>query len=85
MKGFTALSERFDHEVIDTLVNHIFTIFRNQIEKRGGWVEKYEGDAILAGFGAKQTHEDDAVRAIDAGLAMLNTLNDLNPQLQSHS
>ena len=79
MKGFTVLSERYDHEFIDNLINKLFMIFKNHIDKRGGWIEKFEGDSIFAAFGAKVTHEDDAVRAVDAGLAIQESLKNLQP------
>ncbi len=82
MAGFTALAERFDHETIDNLINKLFLIFKNHIDKRGGWVEKFEGDAILAAFGARTAHEDDAARAVDAGLAILESFRAIEPLLR---
>jgi adenylate cyclase len=82
MKGFTALAERFDHETVDGLMNKLFLIFKNHIDKRGGWIEKFEGDAILAAFGARIAHEDDAIRAVDAGWAISDSFRGLGPLLQ---
>ena len=82
MKGFTALAERLDHETVDNLIDKFFLIFKNHIDRRGGWVEKYEGDAILAAFGARIAHEDDAIRAVDAGLAILESFRGIEPLLQ---
>lgn len=82
MKGFTALSEKFDHEVINNLIDKMFMVFKNQIDRREGWVEKFEGDAILAAFGSKIAHEDDAVRAVDSAMAIMESLRNLKPQLQ---
>lgn len=82
MKGFTALSEKFDHEVINSLIDKMFMVFKNQIDRREGWVEKFEGDAILAAFGSKVAHEDDAIRAIEAAIAIMESLHNIKPQLQ---
>ncbi len=81
IKGFTDLSGRMDHEFINDFTEHFFRIVRNQVERRGGWIDHYAGDAALAAFGARKAHEDDAARAIDAAFAILDTAGSLNPQL----
>jgi len=68
MKGFTSLSERTDPEDMDALMGKIFGLYEEIIRARGGVVEKYIGDALVAVFGVSELHEDDASRAIDAAL-----------------
>ncbi len=70
MKGFTAISERLDPEEMDALMNRVFTRFEDCVRRRGGTVEKYIGDAMVAVFGASEIHEDDAARAVDAALEL---------------
>jgi tetratricopeptide (TPR) repeat protein/class 3 adenylate cyclase len=82
MQDFTALFGQYDDNVVEGLINKLFTIFYGQIEKRGGWVEKFSGDAIMAAFGAKVAHEDDAVRAIDASLSILDSFKQIQPVLK---
>ena len=51
---------------------------REEIERFGGTVEKFIGDAVVAVFGAPLAHEDDAERAVRAGLRLLEAIDDLN-------
>ena len=57
VKGFTALSEKLDHEDIQSLMDHIMKIFSHSIEVHGGYVDKYTGDQIMGLFGAKVASE----------------------------
>lgn len=77
MKGFTSLSERMDPEEMDALMGRLFGLFEEIIRARGGMVEKYIGDALVAVFGAPELHEDDASRAIDAALEFLSRVRGL--------
>ncbi|KAF0240455.1 MAG: adenylate/guanylate [Planctomycetota bacterium] len=70
LSGFTALSERLDPEEVSDLVDALFTRLRAVVESRGGTVDKFIGDAVMAVFGAPVAHEDDAARAVRAGLGM---------------
>ena len=58
--GFTALGERFDPEVVDAALRGYFDMARTTIERFGGSVEKYIGDAVAGVFGVPIAHEDDA-------------------------
>ena len=71
LSGFTRLSERMDPEEVQDLVDALFQRFRAAIESHGGTVDKFIGDAVMAVFGAPVAHEDDAVRAVRAGRALL--------------
>jgi len=66
--SFTALSERRDAEDMRELMSDYFDTARAVIERHGGVVEKFIGDAVMAVWGAPVTHEDDAERAVRAGL-----------------
>jgi adenylate cyclase len=68
--GFTPLSERLDPEQLRDVQREYFSAMREQIERYGGTVEKYAGDAVLALFGAPMAHEDDAERAVLCALGM---------------
>lgn len=68
--GFTPLSERLDPEEVREVQDAYFGLMSAEIERLGGAVEKYAGDAVLAIFGAPIAHEDDAERAVRCALAM---------------
>jgi class 3 adenylate cyclase len=76
--GFTADSERVDPEDVRARLRPYHELLRDRIEAHGGIVEKFVGDAVMAVFGAPAAHEDDAERAVRAGLAILNSLVELN-------
>jgi class 3 adenylate cyclase len=68
MVGFTARAERLDPEDVLAVQTEYFGIVRQVVRRWGGVVEKYVGDAVLAVFGAPLSAEDDAYRAVRAGL-----------------
>ncbi len=72
--GFTALSEEMDPEQVKGLVDRCFENLAQDIEAFGGRVDKVVGDGIVALFGAPVAHEDDAERAVRAGLRMQQTI-----------
>ncbi|BBA95841.1 putative adenylate/guanylate cyclase [Actinacidiphila reveromycinica] len=76
--GSTALSGVLDPETLRTVVLRYFDRMRECLEEFGGTVEKFIGDAVMAVFGVPVTHEDDAARALAAGLAMLEAVQRLN-------
>ncbi len=78
LKGSTALTERIDQEAMSEIKKRYFTVMAAQIERHGGTVEKYIGDAIMAVFGIPRAHEDDALRAVRAAYGMQQDLTDLN-------
>ncbi|MCU0500442.1 MAG: ABC transporter substrate-binding protein, partial [Anaerolineae bacterium] len=81
LADFTALAEHTDPEDLRELQSAFFACASAPIRAHGGVVEKYIGDAVLAVFGVPQTHEDDAVRAARAALAMHAALTPLNERL----
>ena len=68
--GFTAQSERLDPEDVRGLLAPYHAHVRGELERRGGTVEKFIGDAVMAVFGAPAAHEDDPERAVRAALAI---------------
>jgi class 3 adenylate cyclase len=64
--GSTALGEELDPEVLRGVLNRYFEVIRVVIERHGGTVEKFIGDAVMAVFGIPRLHEDDALRAVRA-------------------
>ena len=81
LKGSTALGERLDSEHLREVLNLYFNEMRLVLERHGGRVEKYIGDAIMAVFGLPRLHEDDAVRAVRAAFEMKQRLVDVNEML----
>src|SRR5436190_4412003 len=72
--GSTALGERTDPEVLRDLMGRYHTELRTILERHGGTVEKFVGDAAMAVFGLPQVHEDDAIRAVRASIEMRDAL-----------
>ncbi len=72
--GFTSLSERLDPEDVDRILREYGLLARAAIEAYGGVVEKYIGDAVAGVFGVPRLHEDDAERAVRAGLRLIDRL-----------
>jgi class 3 adenylate cyclase len=64
--GSTALGEELDPEVLRGVLNRYFEEMRTTIERHGGTIEKFIGDAVMAVFGIPRVHEDDALRAVRA-------------------
>ena len=69
--GFTHLSETRDQEDVRELLSGYFEQCRLVIDRYGGTVEKFIGDAVMAVWGVPTTHEDDAERAVRAGLEIV--------------
>jgi class 3 adenylate cyclase/tetratricopeptide (TPR) repeat protein len=76
--GFTSASEHADPEDVRARVAPYYRRLRQEIERYGGTVEKFIGDAVMAVFGAPVSHEDDAERAVRAGLRILEAIDELN-------
>jgi class 3 adenylate cyclase/tetratricopeptide (TPR) repeat protein len=76
--GFTALSDRADPEDVRARLRPYHARVRQEIERFGGTMEKFIGDAVMAVFGAPVSHEDDAERAVRSGLRILEAIEELN-------
>ena len=77
IRGFTSISERLAPEEVVSLLNQYLTVMTEVIFKYGGTVDKFEGDAILAFFGAPQPHDDDPERAVRTAMEMRERLAEL--------
>jgi class 3 adenylate cyclase/tetratricopeptide (TPR) repeat protein len=80
--GSTALGERLDPESLREVITRYFDQARTVIERHGGTVEKFIGDAVMAVFGVPVAHEDDALRAVRAGDDLRKALDRLNEELE---
>ena len=74
--GFTAMSDAADPEDVEAVLRAYHAAARKVIESHGGAVEKFIGDAVVGVFGVPAAHEDDAERAVRAGLRTLEALED---------
>ena len=82
--GSTARAERLDPEDVRALLAPFHARLRHELERHGGTVEKFIGDAVVAVFGAPAAHEDDPERAVRAALAIqeaIAEMNDADPAL----
>src|SRR2546430_1470965 len=78
--GFTAASEKADPEDVRARLRPYHARVKQEIERFGGTVEKFVGDAVMAVFGAPVSHEDDPERAVSAALRILAAIDDLNQE-----
>jgi class 3 adenylate cyclase/tetratricopeptide (TPR) repeat protein len=76
--GSTALGEHLDPESLRAVMGRYFASMREVIERHGGTVEKYIGDAVMAVFGVPLVHDEDALRAVRAAAEMREALGRLN-------
>jgi class 3 adenylate cyclase/tetratricopeptide (TPR) repeat protein len=76
--GSTGRAEGLDPEDVRRLLDTFHTRVKAELERYGGTVEKYIGDAVMALFGAPRTHEDDPERAVRAALSLREAIGELN-------
>src|SRR4051812_31975404 len=76
--GFTGRAERLDPEDVKRLLSPYLTRAKAELERFGGVVEKFIGDAVMALFGAPVARGDDAERAVRAAFALRDAIDDLN-------
>src|SRR5207247_272496 len=79
--GFTSLSEARDPEEVRELLSAYFDTARRVIDRYGGTVEKFIGDAVMAVWGTPVAREDDAERAVRAGLELVEIVAGLGEGL----
>ena len=80
IRGFTTLTEQLGPQGTVTLLNEYFTLMVDCLQKEGGMLDKFIGDAVMAAFGIPVPHEDDPDRALRTSIAMLTTLAAWNRQ-----
>ena len=83
LRNFTAMSEAVPPQEMLRILNDYFTRMSAIVEKRGGVVDKYVGDAMMALFGAPLQNPDDADHALETALEMCETLDELNRRWQT--
>ncbi|MFL5961730.1 MAG: ATP-binding protein [Gaiellaceae bacterium] len=83
--GFTGASEGRDAEDTRELLTRYFEVARTTIERYGGTIEKFIGDAVMAVWGAPVAREDDADRAVRAALDLVAAVPTLDPNLQARA
>ena len=74
--GFTSRAERMDPEDVRAVLEPYHARLRSELERRGGTVEKFIGDAVMALFGAPTAHEDDPERAVRAAIAIRDSIRE---------
>jgi predicted ATPase/class 3 adenylate cyclase len=79
--GSTGLGERLDPESLRRVMARYFEEMKTAVERHGGTVEKFIGDAVMAVFGIPIVHEDDALRAVRAAHEMRERMDALNEEL----
>ncbi len=79
--GFTSLGELLDPEDVAAIQDRYFAAVRQAVERYGGRLEKFIGDAAMAAFGVPRTLDDDAERAVRCGLAIVAAVERLDAEL----
>jgi class 3 adenylate cyclase/tetratricopeptide (TPR) repeat protein len=79
--GSTTLGEKLDPEALRRVMSRYFEAMREALERHGGTVEKFIGDAVMAVFGIPQSHEDDALRAVRAASEMQEAIGEIGKEL----
>ncbi|MGY8671268.1 MAG: GAF domain-containing protein [Verrucomicrobiia bacterium] len=83
IRSFTTLTEKLGVEGTVSMLNEYFTVMVDCVEQEGGQLDKFIGDALMAGFGHILKHDDDVDRAVRSAIAMINRLAGFNEQRQA--
>ncbi len=83
--GFTPFAEERDAEEVRETLSRYFEIARDTVERYGGTVEKFIGDAVMAVWGTPIAQEDDAERAVRAALELTNAVQALGDSIQARA
>lgn len=78
VRGFTTLTEELGAHGTVSLLNEYFTIMVECVQREGGMLDKFIGDAIMAAFGMPIAHDDDEDRGVRAAISMMTELNEWN-------
>ena len=84
LTGFTALSENMDHEALHRISNGVMRALSSEVESSGGVVDKFEGDRMMALFGATVCRDNDCARAVACSLRLIETLKEINSVMEKH-
>ncbi|TAK66775.1 MAG: adenylate/guanylate cyclase domain-containing protein [Bacteroidetes bacterium] len=82
IRGFTKMTEQLGAEQIVSILNRYFTTMTDVIISVEGMIDKFAGDEIMVVFGTPIAHDDDPIRAVNAGLAMQQSLEQLNREFE---
>ena len=85
ISGSTSLSERLDAEAMRDIMDRYFEEMRLTLERHGGTIEKFIGDAVVAVFGVPNLHENDSFRAVRAAFDMRSALHELSNALEQEA
>lgn len=80
IRGFTSLSEQISPEQVVSLLSDYLGRVSNIVLKHGGTIDKFIGDAVFAVYGAPKSHGDDALRAVQTGIEMIELVESLAPK-----
>ena len=83
--GFTPFAEERDAEQVRETLDRYFGIARLAVERHGGTIEKFIGDAVMAVWGTPTAHEDDAERAVRAAMELLDGVNGLGEGISARA
>ncbi len=83
--GFTPFAEERDAEDTREMLSRYFEIASDVVGRHGGIIEKFIGDAVMAVWGTPVAHEDDAERAVRAGLQLVDAVRALGPAIQARA
>src|SRR5215211_2345940 len=83
VSGFTAMAEALDHEIVNTVINSLWSRVDRAIHEQGGRIDKHIGDAVMALFGTPTAHEDDPERAIRAALQIQTEVKEWKQQFSN--
>ena len=78
IRSFTTISEGLGPQGTVAFLNEYFELMVERIQREGGMLDKFIGDAIMAGFGVPVAHDDDVDRAVRAAISMMRALRDWN-------
>jgi class 3 adenylate cyclase/tetratricopeptide (TPR) repeat protein len=82
VQGSTTLGEQQDPEQVRRVLSRYFEVARDVLQRHGGTVEKFMGDAVMAVFGVPTLHEDDALRALRSATELRDAIAELNEELE---
>lgn len=80
IRSFTTISESLGPQGTVAFLNEYFELMVERIQREGGMLDKFIGDAIMAGFGVPVAHDDDVDRAVRAAISMMRALREWNAQ-----